>query len=109
MSETRSSRRPSSPIANLQRELRKRGQAQMQQMMGKMMQNPELMKSAGQAMALLSQVNQARAKGVKPLNEVFADIDRAIDRLDKKVDQMTARLNDLAAKADKLAAKPSGN
>ncbi len=93
-------RKSSSPIASLRRDLRKRGQAQMQQFMGKMMQNPELMKSAGQAMALLSQVNQVRAKGVKPLDEVLKDIDRSVEKLDKKLDQMAQRVVDLTAKID---------
>ncbi len=98
------SRKPSNPIASLRRDLRKRGQAQMQQFMGKMMQNPELMKSAGQAMALLSQVNQVRAKGVKPLNEILKEVDRSIDKLEKKLDQMAQRVNDLSAKVEAAAA-----
>ncbi len=101
-------KKSSSPIASLRRDLRKRGQAQMQQFMGKMMQNPELMKSAGQAMALLSQVNQVRAKGVKPLDEVLKDIDRSVEKLDKKLDQMAQRVSDLSAKIDAAkAAKPA--
>lgn len=103
MADTNERRRSGNPIANLQKDLRKRGQAQMQQFMGKMMQNPDLMKSAGQAMALLSQVNQVRAKGVKPLNELLKEVDKAVERLDKKVDQMTQRVNELSAKLD---AKP---
>ncbi len=103
MADTNERRRSGNPIANLQKDLRKRGQAQMQQFMGKMMQNPDLMKSAGQAMALLSQVNQVRAKGVKPLNEVLKEVDKAVERLDKKVDQMTQRVTELSARLD---AKP---
>ena len=82
-------------ISGLRNDLRKRGEKQMKEMMNKMMTNPEFMKAAGSAMTLLSRVNQVRAKGVKPLDEVLADLDKQVERLQKKANSLGVRLDEI--------------
>lgn len=79
----------------LRKNLRRRGEKQMKDMMNKMMTNPEFMKAAGSAMTLLSRVNQARSKGVKPLDEVLADLDKQVERLQKKANSLGVRLDEI--------------
>lgn len=95
MSEKRSNR---GPLSGLRRDLRKRSEKQVQQFMSKMMSDPDMMKAAGNAMTLMSRVNEARSKGFKPLDDLVKDVDRQIARLQKKAESMSARLDELEKK-----------
>ncbi len=79
-------------------DLRKRGERQMQQLMQRMMSNPDFMKAAGSAMTLLSRINEVRSKGVKPLDEMLKEIDRQVERLQKKANSIASRVSEIEAK-----------
>jgi len=85
-------------LGGLRKDLRKRGEKQMQQFMSKMMADPSFMKAAGSAMTLLSKINEARSKGVKPLDEVLHELDRQVERLQKKTSSMGTRLSEIETK-----------
>ena len=95
MSEDNGRRRSRGALSGFRRDLRKRGEKQMKDMMNKMMTNPEFMKAAGSAMTLLSRVNQVRAKGVKPLDEVLAELDKQVERLQKKANSLGVRIGEM--------------
>lgn len=90
-------RRRGGALSGIRKDLRKRGEQQMKEMMNKMMTNPEFMKAAGSAMTLLSRVNQVRAKGVKPLDEVLKDLDKQVERLQKKANSLGVRIDEMEA------------
>lgn len=93
-----SDERRRSGLGGLRKDLRKRGEKQMQQFMSKMMADPAFMKAAGSAMTLLSKINEARSKGVKPLTEVIHELDRQVERLQKKASSMGTRLSEIETK-----------
>ncbi len=82
-------------IEEIKADLKKRGEAKITEMMSSLMGNQDFLKTAGQVMKLMSEVQAVKAKGPQPLNQVMVTLDKEIEKINKRIGKLDKKLEKL--------------